>query len=279
MALRMVATDLDGTIVRPDGTVAPRTLAAFEACLARGVDVVLVTGRPPRWLAPVVEATGLRGIALCGNGALVYDAGTGEVIKARTLSRHDAIEVAERLSRHVPGIAFAVETLAGFRREAGYVPRYDWGMETRTGTLDDLLDDDPGVVKLLCRDENSTGDHLLSQARDLLSGLAEPTHSNAADGLLEVSALGVSKAATLSELAAERGIGPDEVVAFGDMPNDLEMLRWAGRGYAMAGGHADVIAAADEVAPACELDGVAQVIEALLADRDKESGVTTRSRT
>lgn len=267
MALRMVATDLDGTIVRADGTVAPRTLAAFEACLARGVDVVLVTGRPPRWLAPVVEATGLRGIALCGNGALVYDAGTGEVIKARILSRRDTIEVAERLSGRLPGVAFAVETLAGFRRQPGYVPRYDWGMETRTGSLDDLLDDDPGVVKLLCRDETSTGDRLLSLARDLLRGLAEPTHSNAGDGLLEVSALGVSKAATLSELAAERGIGPDEVVAFGDMPNDLELIRWAGHGVAVGNAHQLLKDAADEVTESNDDDGVALVIERILTER------------
>lgn len=267
MPLRMVATDLDGTIVRADGSVSPRTVAAFDACLARGVDVVMVTGRPPRWLAPVVAATGLRGVALCGNGAVVYDVVAGAVVHARTLPAPDVLEVARRLRAAIPGVAFAVETLDGFRREPSYVPRFDWGMQTRTAELPGLLEDGPAVVKLLCRHEHTSGDAMLGVARAALHDLAVPTHSNAAGtgGLVEISALGVTKASALAALAAERGVDAREVVAFGDMPNDLEMLRWAGRGYAMADGHPEALAAADCVAPACRDDGVAQVVEALLA--------------
>lgn len=93
------------------------------------------------------------------------------------------------------------------------------------------------------------------------------THSNAADSLIEIMAAGVSKASTLAEVAADRGVGAEQVVAFGDMPNDLEMLRWAGRSYAMADGHPEALAAADAVAPDCGDDGVAQVLERLLRAR------------
>jgi hydroxymethylpyrimidine pyrophosphatase-like HAD family hydrolase len=94
--------------------------------------------------------------------------------------------------------------------------------------------------------------------------VAEVTHSDVNDCLLEVSALGVSKASTLARLAASWGIEPADVVAFGDMPNDVDMLRWAGTGYAMADGHPEVLAAVDNHARTILEDGVAEVLESLL---------------
>lgn len=266
--VRMVATDIDGTIVRRDGTVSARTAAAFEACRAAGVDVVLVTGRPPRWLEPVLLSTGRVGTAVCGNGALVYDVVTERVLRSRTLDAAGTLGAAAALREALVAPAFAVETLAGFRREAAYVTRWDTGAERDVGRLEELVADEPGVVKLLVRDEGQDPDAMLARARHVLGDSAVPTHSNARDCLVEVSAAGVSKAATLAELAAERGYGPRDVVAFGDMPNDAEMLAWAGRGFAVADGHPEVVRRAGGVAPACEDDGVAQVVEALLAGRD-----------
>ncbi len=262
----MVATDLDGTIVRRDGSVSARTAAAFAACREVGVDVVLVTGRPPRWLGPVLDATGRIGTALCGNGAVVHDVETDRVLLARTLQPAAVLETATALRTVLSAPAFAVETLAGFRREARYVTRWDTGEEQDVGELASLLTDDPGVVKMLVRDEGSDPDVMLAAARTVLDGTAVPTHSNAADCLVEVSAAGVSKAAALADLAAGRGLSAADVVAFGDMPNDVEMLRWAGRSFAVTGGHADAAAAAGAMAPPCEEDGVARVLEMLLAE-------------
>jgi hypothetical protein len=263
--MHLVATDLDGTVVRPDGTISARTRAAFEACLAGGVHVVYVTGRPPRWMAEVVAQTGHGGTAICGNGAVVYDLDDERVVQARTLAPDAVLACVQRLRSVMPGTAFALETLAGFVREPAYVARYDSGVEERTGPLEQLLEDDPGVVKLLCRDESSAGDRMLALARPALDGLASVTHSNPRDCLVEVSAAGVSKASTLAELAAARGVAQADVVAFGDMPNDVEMLAWAGRGYAMTGGHPAAVAAAGRTAPPCLDDGVAQILEALLS--------------
>jgi Cof subfamily protein (haloacid dehalogenase superfamily) len=262
--MRLVATDLDGTIVRPDGSISARTVAALRACQQAGVDVVYVTGRPPRWLADVVAQTGQAGTAICANGAIVYDLTKGEVLSASTLERDATLEAADRVARALPGTTFAVETIsAGFRREPDYRARYDVGADDSPAPLDELVRDGD-VVKLLCRNESSTGDVMLEAARPVLDGLASPTHSNQRDCLIEVSAIGVSKAATLAQLAGSRGIGPADVVSFGDMPNDIEMLSWAGQGYAMTGGHPDAVAAADQTAPPCVDDGVAQVLERLL---------------
>jgi hypothetical protein len=135
------------------------------------------------------------------------------------------------------------------------------------GPVRELLADRPVVLKVLCRVEDGQADPLLALARVALAGIAEPVHSSATFPLLEISAPGVSKASTLDTLVRARGLTAADVVAFGDMPNDVAMLRWAGHGYAMADGHPEAIAAADAVAPPCPEDGVAQVLERLLTGR------------
>lgn len=262
--MRLVASDLDGTIVRHDGTMTARTVAALARCQEAGVDVVFVTGRPMRWMPPVAEATGHRGVAILGNGALVYDLGTEQVLRTRALTPEAVVAVVHALRAVLPDAHFALETLAGYRREPAFMPHHEAAHLALAGAIEDLVADDPVVLKVLCRDETSTADPMLALARPALQGIAEPVHSDARSSLVEVAALGVSKASTLAMLAEERGIGPQDVVAFGDMPNDVPMLHWAGRGYAMADGHPEAIAAADDIAPPCAQDGVAQVLEGLL---------------
>jgi Cof subfamily protein (haloacid dehalogenase superfamily) len=262
--MRLVACDLDGTIVRADGSISERTLAVLAACQERGVEVLFVTGRPPRWMPPVAEATGHRGLAVCGNGAVVYDLGAEEIVATRGLTVEAVLAVGVALREALPDAVLALETTSGYRREPGFVPHHEVARAATVADLPDLVADDPVVLKVLCRVEGVRADPILAAARTALAGLAEPVHSSSEASFIEISALGVSKASTLALLADQRHIRPADVVAFGDMPNDVPMLRWAGRGYAMADGHAEAIAAADAVAPPCRQDGVAQVLEALL---------------
>jgi hypothetical protein len=275
--MRLVACDLDGTVVGRDGAISPRTVDAFAACERAGVGVLFVTGRPVRWMAPVAEATGHRGVAICGNGAVIYDLSGERMLAVRALTATAALATVDALRAVLDDVAFAFETVAGFRREPGYHPTHDPARQAAVGTVEELLTaelptEDPQVLKVLCRSRTQFADAMLALARPALVGLAEPVHSNAADRLLEVSALGVSKASTLALVVAERGVTPAEVVAFGDMPNDVPMLRWAGRGYAMADGHPEALAAADAVAPPLREDGVAQVLEDLLRRRGTARG-------
>lgn len=261
--IRLVATDLDGTIVREDGSVSPGTLAAFDDAMAAGIRVVFVTGRPPRWMTGVTQATGHRGIAVCANGAYVYDLHTEQIVQTYPLDIRSARAAADRLQRVLPTPAFAIETADGFGHEPAYEARWKVEPLLSVGPVQELID--RPVAKLLVRDESLDGDRMLALARPALRDVAEVTHSNVNDCLLEVSALGVSKATTLEKLADSWGINADEVVAFGDMPNDLEMLRWAGSGYAMANSHPDVLAAVSLRAPTIHDDGVARVLQTLLA--------------
>ena len=119
------------------------------------------------------------------------------------------------------------------------------------------------AVKLMLRHTEHSPDVLVSRARAACGHLAEFSHSSAADTLLEISAAGVSKASALARLCESRGIDRSDVIAFGDMPNDLPMLAWAGYSVAVANAHPDVRAAADEVTASNDESGVALVLERL----------------
>jgi hydroxymethylpyrimidine pyrophosphatase-like HAD family hydrolase len=260
---RLIATDLDGTIVNHDGSVSARVVQALSAAMDSGVRVVFVTGRPPRWMHEVAEATGHNGVGICANGAFVYDMQTEDVLETFAMSAAVALDAAHRLREVLPGAAFAVETEHGFGREPEYRYRWDVIAAAGVGPLSGLISGD--VAKLLVRDDAVPGDDMLRIAEPVLSGVVEVTHSDVTDSLLELSALGVTKGSTLARLANQWGISQDEVVAFGDMPNDVDMLQWAGRGYAVGDAHPLVLDVADERAPSIDEDGVAQVLERLLA--------------
>ena len=260
---RLIATDLDGTIVNHDGSVSPRVVQALSAAMDAGVRVVFVTGRPPRWMHEVAEATGHSGVGICGNGAFVYDMQTENVLETFAMSAGVAVDAAHRVREVLPGAAFAIETALGFGHEPAYRPRWDAVAAAGVGPLSGIVSSD--VAKLLVRDDAVPGDDMLRIAAPVLADVVEVTHSDVNDSLLELSALGVTKGATLAKLAAEWGIAQNEVVAFGDMPNDVDMLQWAGRGYAVGNAHSLVLDVADERVPSIDDDGVAQVVERLLA--------------
>jgi HAD superfamily hydrolase (TIGR01484 family) len=260
--IRLIATDLDGTVVRPDGSMSPRMVAALRAVEASGIRLVIVTGRPPRWMHPVVEATGHLGTAVCGNGAFVYDLHAERIIERFTLTVEAAAESVERIRSLLPHAAFAIETGEEYAHAPDYRPYWPTPPGTRVAPIEELLS--VPIGKLLVRDD-LTGDEMHALVEPALAGLAQVTHSvGDNEGLIEVSAPGVTKAHTLQVVADEWGIDAAEVVAFGDGLNDVEMLAWAGRSYAMANAHPAALAVAGGVVPPVQDDGVAAVLEDLL---------------
>jgi Cof subfamily protein (haloacid dehalogenase superfamily) len=259
---RLIATDLDGTLLRDDGTLSERTLRALRAAAGAGAEVVLVTARPPRFVDALAAATGLAGTAVCSNGALVYDIATRDVTRSHALPVPVARQVAAALRDAVPGVGFAVETGHQVRYEPGYRLRLpeDADAESAVPTLTDLWLTDVPIAKLLAWSARLDADRLLAAAERSARGAAQFTHSGGR-GLLEISAPGVTKAGTLSALCAERGIAAADVIAFGDMPNDLTVLRWAGAGYAMRNAHPTVLSAVPRHTTSNEQDGVAAVLE------------------
>jgi Cof subfamily protein (haloacid dehalogenase superfamily) len=260
--VKLIATDLDGTLLRNDGTVSRRTLDALRTAVEAGAEVVFVTARPPRFVDALTAATGLVGTAVCSNGAIVYDIGRREVISSRPLGVAAARQVAAALREELPSVGFGVETGQHVRYEPSYALRMpeDAAAEVPVALLDDLWT--VPFVKLLAHSRHHSADSMVAVAEAVAGGRAQFTHSGG-HGLLEVSALGVGKASTLAALCAGRGIEARDVVAFGDMPNDLTILRWAGIGYAVGNAHEAVLAAADRRTLTNTEDGVAAVLEEL----------------
>ncbi|MCZ7417616.1 MULTISPECIES: Cof-type HAD-IIB family hydrolase [unclassified Streptomyces] len=270
-APRLIATDLDGTLLHDDRSVSERTVAALAAAEKAGIEVFFVTGRPARWMDVVSEHVHGHGLAICANGAAVVDLHRGrEIVEVRELSPRAALAVVGALRDVAPGVAFAVERVGGFHHEPAYPPFFeDPGAEVApVGKLlgEGGRDAEQPVLKLLAHHPELDPDAFLQLARRAAGEFAEFTRSSPT-ALLEVSGRGVSKAGTLAHCCAERGIAPEEVVAFGDMPNDLEMLTWAGTSYAMANAHPEVRAATTFQTLSNNDDGVAVAIEALLTLR------------
>jgi Cof subfamily protein (haloacid dehalogenase superfamily) len=271
---RLIATDLDGTLLRDDKSVSERTVAALAAAEAAGIEVFFVTGRPARWMDVVSDHVHGHGLAICGNGAAVVDLhggpGAHRFVKVRELARENALDAVRLLRDAAPGTVYAVEQTYGFYQEPSY-PKLHMEIPDLLAPAEELLAPDaPGarepVLKILAYHPHLDPDAFLTLARLAVGDRATITRSSPS-ALLEISGPGVSKASTLALCCAERGISHEEVVAFGDMPNDVEMLTWAGQSYAMGNAHPDVIAAASGRTVANNDDGVALVIERILAER------------
>ncbi|MEP7739375.1 Cof-type HAD-IIB family hydrolase [Nocardioides sp. 31GB23] len=254
---RLVATDLDGTLVRSDGTVSAYTREVLLELDRRDVPVVFVTGRPLRWAADVFEHVGAHGLAIISNGALVWDVTGDRAVLERPIEPQLGLEVCAALRTAVPGTSYAVETMRGIELEPGFMERYQVPDAARRAPVEELFDGP--ALKLLARHEELAPQEFWDVAEEVTGGRLVITWSSSTT-LLEISGPQVTKASTLELLCAERGIAADEVIAFGDMPNDLPMLGWAGTSYAMADAHPTVTEVADHVAPGHDDDGVARVL-------------------
>lgn len=266
MLPELVATDVDGTLLDPDEQVTPRTRAAVAAAVAGGAHFVLATGRPPRWIPPVVEGLGFAPMAVCANGAVIYDSANDRVISARTLPVDALTELAEIATRVVPGAGLAVERVGRSAHDTATpqfvsAPGYEHAWLNPDNTevsYEDLLS--APAVKLLVRRPGTPSAELAAQLARHVGVLGDITYSTN-NGLIEISPIGISKAAGLRQVVGPLGIRPDDVVAFGDMPNDVPMLRWAGHGVAMGNAHPDALDAANEVTAPNSDDGLARVLE------------------
>lgn len=255
--IRLVATDLDGTLLRSDGTVSPRTQRCLAELDRRGVTVVFVTARPLRWMDELWPLVGAHGLAIVSNGAIVYDVPTQQVVTLRGIEVAPGLELADRIRAAVPGASFGLECVSGIVVEPSYDEPTHIPEGTPTGPLEQVWTEP--AAKMLVRSAQLGPDDLRQLVLAAVGEDATATWSG--DGLIEISAAGVTKGTALAEACRERGIDRTEVVAFGDMPNDLAMLAFAGRSYAMANADPTVLMAADAVTGTNDADGVAEVLE------------------
>lgn len=261
--VELVALDLDGTVLDHAERLSDRVRSAVAAVAASGVPVVVATGRSVLATLPVLDRLGLvEGWAVCSNGALTVRLDPGlpdgyEIAAAATFDPGPALEL---LNRHLPTAMYAVENVGvGFRLTAPF-PDGELGGEQTIVPLGELM----GVpaTRVIVRSTEHTPEDFLELSERI--GLHGVNYAVGWTAWLDLAPEGVSKASALDAVRAELGVDVEATLAIGDGRNDLEMLAWAGWSVAMGQSVPEVIAAADEVAPPVDDDGVAAVLEALL---------------
>ncbi|MFD8321776.1 HAD family hydrolase [Kitasatospora purpeofusca] len=262
LPFKLVATDLDGTLLSSSETVSARTRAALATATSAGALHIIVTGRSATWARPVFDEIGYRGIAVCGQGAQVYDAGAHKLLTSLTLDRRVAALAIEKIEAETGPLAIAAnqdglegDVLAG----PGY--RLQIGSElpvVQVGSHELLT---APISKLYIQHSELSDDALAEAARSAAGDLVGVVMAGA--GVVELLPLGLSKATGLAVAARRLGVTAADTIAFGDMPNDVPMFGWARHGVAMANAHRELLAVADEVTLSNDEDGVAAVLERL----------------
>jgi hydroxymethylpyrimidine pyrophosphatase-like HAD family hydrolase len=250
----LVALDVDGTLVEFDGSLSPAVTDAVRRTAAAGAHVVVATGRSMHATMPVCDELGLSdGFAVCSNGAVIVDVAARQPIDVVTF---DPTESVRFFADHVPDALLAVEELGVGYRVTGEFPAGELDGRMTIVTHDELLTSP--VTRLIARWPEGDRDEFYALARN--AGLRGVEYAIGYTAWLDFMPEGVSKASGLESVRVKLNVPIERTVAVGDGDNDLEMLRWAGMGVAMGQATTEVQAAADEIAPPVDEDGLATVL-------------------
>lgn len=269
MPPKLIVSDIDGTFLNPQGRVTARLRDAVLRAVDAGAHFGLATGRPHRWLIPVLDQLPLAPVCVCANGAVIYDPAADTVLHAFELAPDTMRDVVASVDRALAGVphGYGVERVGQSALDPEeecflVTPEYNpdaW--DARFGVVEVAELVSVPAAKLLVRCESM----MAAEMFDLIAPVVDPADAHVTysmdEGLIEISQPGVNKAAGVSRLAARYGVEAGDVVAFGDMPNDLEMLAWAGLGVAMGNASPVLLDAADHVTATNDADGVAVVLE------------------
>ncbi|MFD8720244.1 HAD family hydrolase [Streptomyces sp. NPDC059629] len=258
----LIATDLDGTLLRSDESISGRTRDALAAAAAAGAAHIVVTGRAVPWTRHILDDLGYEGLAVCGQGAQVYDAGSHRLLTSVTLDRKLAGIALAKIEAETGPLRLAASR-DGLDGDVLIGPGYAVSGSLPATPFTDVADLWAAPLnKIYIQHRELSDDELAQVARQAAGGFV--TVAMAGEGIVELLPLGLSKATGLSLAARRLGLKAADTIAFGDMPNDIPMFTWAARGVAMANAHEELRAVADEVTSSNEEDGIAVVVERLL---------------
>lgn len=257
---KLVATDLDGTLIPDDLQVRPRVRQAIRRTLRAGVHVTLATGRAPPDTARYALELGMNVPVICYQGGLIQNPRTGEVLYRATMDRELALEAIEMAAHDDLDInVYVNDEIWVSRLRHGDAFYQQWfGLPVRqVADLAAALTDDP--IKFIIIAEEAEADRVHPGWKAHFDGRLQIVRSHRL--FVEGNPLGVSKGHALARLAAQLGVSREETIAIGDNDNDRSMIEWAGLGVAMGNAPPSLQAIADYVAPPVTQDGVAEVLE------------------
>ncbi|ORX59739.1 hypothetical protein DM01DRAFT_1405229 [Hesseltinella vesiculosa] len=279
--IKLVASDLDGTLVTGgynEAALSERSIGVLKALEKQGVQIVLASGRPPRAMVPVLDLVDLdHPIALCCNGAIVLDHKEKNIKRSFAIEPEHVIKIVSEVKRELgDSVCFGVESGMRFRCEPGYArfrgaDNMNHPYDT-VASLEEFADEPVEKIVILHTSWHAAtlhghlDQHVFNDAswKDVLHN----TYSN--PFFIEISATGVSKGATLAQIAQDMSVPREQIIAFGDMPNDIQMLQFAGIGVAMENAEDQVKQAAVHIADTNVNHGVAQILEDMLAQKNKD---------
>lgn len=269
-APRLIVSDIDGTLLDRNHRVPKRNREAVSRAVAAGAEFALATGRPFRWIMPVLEQLPVRPVCVTSNGAVIYDSAEDRVLSAHELSPEalaETVNVASRVLQPLGGAGFGAERAGGslldpveelFVVESHYSENAlfeGFGLVS----VGELVA--KPAVKLLIRNTDYSAPELYELvAPHIDPELAHVTYSMS-EGVLEVAAPNVTKRRGIQWLAEHHDIAREDIIAFGDMPNDIEMLEWAGFGVAMENADPALVDVSDATTLPHHQSGVAKVLE------------------
>ena len=268
MPYRLIAADMDGTLLDPSSRLTERTIKALRAAEEAGAGVVLASGRMPCALRYFVETLNITAPLIAYNGALIADPRTEETLGSFPIEAALGREIAgacEALSLHIQayeGDAFWCETANQFAKDYQTFLNCPVRLEAVGEKLSTWLAFD--TPKMLAIDTAQRVQECLPRLKERFAGRVKIATSN--PKFIEFVSPKAGKAVALARVSEITGVPRDEIIAFGDGLNDLDMLEWAGTSCAMENGAPEVKARSTRVVPSNAEDGVAQAVEALLRD-------------
>lgn len=254
-APKMLALDVDGTLVDFEDHMSDRVRRTVRAARDAGLHVVISTGRSTPGVMDAAQMLGFdEGLAVASNGAVTFSYSPVEVLSTVTF---DASETVKLVLEQVPDAAVAVEEVGrGYRLNKPF-PSGELNGEMIVQSIEELVGEP--VTRVIIRSPGQSAQEFTQVAERL--GLHGINYFVGYTAWLDLAPEGVSKASGLESICARLDVDASEVLALGDGLNDLEMLRWAGRGVAMGGSAPQVLEAADDVTGSVYEDGLADEIE------------------
>jgi len=248
---RLLALDIDGTLVDAQERMSDAVVRAVHAGLDAGAHVVLSTGRAVFGITRIIERLGLTGgHCVASNGAVTFSYPPVSITSASTFDPRPAVDM---VLAHVPDALVAVEVIGRGYRVNRHFPADEITGEMWVESVDDLVKEP--VTRVIIRDPQSSAEDFMALAERV--GLHGTNYFVGYTAWLDLAPEGVSKASALATIATELGVAQDDVLAIGDGRNDVEMLSWAGRGVAMGQAPDEVKQVADAVTGTIDEDGAA----------------------